>query len=162
MSRSLILQFALFFYALFARGQGTFLYDQQSATNTGPRGGDADYPILLNQPMGQSFTPTLSSIGFVQMKFDDFLIGNGIGATVYLNLRVGSVSGTILSSTAPVFMPDRFFSGTTNFFFSTPVSVAPGTMYYIEPVALPGSDDRWGIVGSQLYGYPGGSALFQG
>src|SRR5690349_5675997 len=78
MNRALAIQFALMLSTLVAHSQGTFLFDQQSATNTGPRGGDAGYPILLNQPIGQSFSPALSSLAFVQMKLQDFLPGNGI------------------------------------------------------------------------------------
>jgi len=155
------LQTALMLSALAARGQGTtFIYDQQSATNQGPAGGDGGAPIQEDQPMGQSFTPALSSVGFVQLKFDDFNPGNGLGATVYVNLLANSITGTVLDSTAPVFMPDGFSFGITNFFFATPVAVTPGTTYYLQPVVVSG-DDPWDVVGGN-YGYAGGTAFFNG
>ena len=109
--------------ALVASGQGTMIYDQQSATNQGPAGGDAGAPIGWQQPMGQSFTPALSAVGFVQFKFADPSRGDGVGATVYVNVLADFISGTVLASTTPVFMPDGFFWGTTSFFFSAPVPV---------------------------------------
>ena len=45
-----------------ANGQGTFVYDQQSATEGAPVDGGA---ALSQQPLGQSFTPTLPNVGFV-------------------------------------------------------------------------------------------------
>ena len=96
---------------LAALGQGTFFYDQQSATSQAISGGA---PFGVEQPFGQAFTPALSSVGFVQFEFIDSLPGDGIGATVYVNLWADSLaSGTLLGSTAPVFMPDRFSYGTT-------------------------------------------------
>ena len=156
--------------AITAYGQGTFIYDQQSWTNAGVGSGGA--PIQADQPMGQSFTPTLSSIGFVQLEFEDGHSGNGLGATVFLNLWSGSISnGTLLSSTDPVFMPDGFGTGTgsfgfltpTNFYFSTPVPVTPGTTYYVQPVVVqPGSDNPWDVIASAGFNYPGGTFYFNG
>ena len=152
----LTLQIALILSALAARGQGTMIYDQQSATNRSVSG---SAPIQAEQPMGQSFTPTLSSVGFVQLEFIDAHAGNGVGATVYVNLRADSLTGTILDSTAPVFMPDGFNDGITNFFFATPVAVTLGTTYYLQPVVQSGED--WGIVAGP-YNYPGGTFFLNG
>jgi hypothetical protein len=156
--------------AFIANGQGTLVYDQQSSTNAGAGGAGA--PITEDQPMGQSFTPTLSSVGFVQLEFDDGHSGNGLGATVFVNLWSGSISnGTLMSSTDPVFMPDGFGSGSggfgfltpTNFYFSTPVSITPGTTYYFQPVVVqPGSDDPWDVIASAAFNYPGGTFYFNG
>jgi hypothetical protein len=102
---------ALAVTTLSALGQGTFIYDQQSATTLAISGGAA---FGVEQPFGQAFTPALSSVGFVQFEFIDDYPGDGIGATVYVNLWADSLaSGTLLGSTAPVFMPDRFSYGTT-------------------------------------------------
>jgi len=119
--------------------QGTiFFYDQQSATNQGRLSSDGGAPFQAGQPMGQSFTPSLSSVDFVQMKFNDFYRSNGVGTTVYVNLRADSISGTVLGSTAPVFMPVNFSYGITNFFFSTSVTVIPGITYYFQPFVQSG------------------------
>jgi hypothetical protein len=126
-----------------ASGQG-FIYDQQSGT-IGTGGGGTF--IQEHQPVGQSFTPTLSSIEFVQLAFADGHPGNSLGATVFVNLWSGSISNsTLLSSTDPVFMPDNFLAA-TSFIFSTPVSLTPGTTYYLQPFVQSG--DLWG--GNQCY-----------
>src|ERR1039458_8824926 len=151
----LTLETALILAALAARGQGTMIYDQQSSTKPTPAGGEGGAPIQQEEPMGQSFTPALSSVDFVQMKFDDFHLGNGLGATVYVNLLGDSITGTVLDSTTPVFMPDGFFFAVTNFYFPVAVAVVPGTTYYLQPVVLSG-DDHWQVVGRD-YGYPGGT-----
>jgi hypothetical protein len=117
-----------------AHAQGTFIYDQQSTNLI-----EGAVGIQSAQPMGQSFTPTLSSISFVMLNLYDGDFLHNSGATVYVNLRSDSISGTIINSTTPVFMPDGFFD-VTNFFFSTPVAVTPGVTYYLQPVAQSGSD----------------------
>ena len=135
--------------------QGTFVYDQQSADETA---GGVGAVINSNQPIGQSFTPTLSSVGFIRLFLSDSSL-NGVGASVYVNLRQGSITGPILASTDPVSMPDSF-SGHPDFLFSTPVSVTPGTTYFFQPV-LQAGDSTWSIVGYN-YNYDGGTAFIQG
>jgi hypothetical protein len=153
---------AALFTALIAKGQGTFVYDQSSVTN--PAAGGDGAPIKEDKPMGQSFTPTQSSIGFVQLNFIDVHPGNSLGATVYVNLWSGSISnGTLLSSTDPIFMPDGASHLVTNFLFSAPVTLTPGTTYYLQPfVVQSGSDDPWDVVASLNFNYSGGTAYFNG
>ena len=55
---------ALALTTLAALGQGTFIYDQQSATNWSSGSGGAAFGV--EQPFGQAFTPALSAVGFVQ------------------------------------------------------------------------------------------------
>ncbi|MEI8045385.1 MAG: hypothetical protein WCL11_28510 [Verrucomicrobiota bacterium] len=133
---------ALAAITLSAFGQGTFIYDQQSATS---RAISADAPFQHEQPFGQAFTPTLAEVGFVQFELNDNPFTQ-IGTTVYVNLWADSLAtGTLLGSTAPVFIPDGFRYGITNFFFATPVPVTPGTTYYLQPVVQSG-DDFYGII----------------
>jgi len=137
-----------------------YIYDQQSATETNDQEGATG--IQPNQPMGQSFTPVLPSIGFIRLGLGDANENNGFGATLYVNLRTNSITGPILSSTDPVPLPDGFGRGSNgyvNFFFSRPVALVPGTVYYFQPVVQSG--DTWEIA-SYSYGYPGGTAYFQG
>ncbi len=137
----------------FVRGQGILIYDQQS-TNLIEGGAGLDQS---SQPMGQSFTPTLSSVGFVMLNLYD--AGSlSIGSTVYVNLRSDSITGTILGSSAGIFLPDQFF-GTTNFLFTTPISVTSGETYYLQPVIQSGD-----TVGSYVTdaSYTGGSEILQG
>jgi hypothetical protein len=139
-------------------GQGNFQYDQESsADETQPFPAPA-YPVIQqNGPFGQSFTPSFTSIGFLRLKLYDNIPSNGLGATVYVNLRTDSISGAVLGATAPTALTDGF-SGVVNFFFSTAVSVTPGTIYYLEPVVQTG--DLWKAV-TGPYIYPGGSLISQ-
>jgi hypothetical protein len=137
-----------------AYGQGTLIVDQESTNLI--EGGAI---LQTGQPLGQSFTPTFSSIGFVTLDLNDAGDLTQLGATVYINLRSNSITGPVLDSTTPVFMPNAFF-GTTNFFFSTFVALTPGVMYYLEPIAEPGSD-FWGWYGADA-SYTGGSEIYQG
>jgi len=138
--------------------QGTFQYDQQSLNHS--IGANVLYNIQPNGPMGQSFTPSLPSVGFVQFELYDGHPNNGLGATLYVNLRSNSISGLILSSTDPVFLPEiPSGGGVASFLFSTPAAVVPGTTYFFEVVVQSG--DLWRLnVLADLYG--GGTLLYQG
>ena len=146
-----------------AHAQGTFLYDQQSAT-------DQDLPhfgalIQSLQPIGQSFTPTFFSVGFVQLRLSDAAVGNGLGATVYVNLWADSLGdGTLLGSTDPVFMPDSSSLQIliTTFRFSDAVGVTPGTAYYFQPVVQQSGGDMDWIVWGDFYDYLGGTYYYNG
>jgi hypothetical protein len=138
-------------------GQGTFVYDQQSSTESLP--GEAIVGITsFQQPVGQSFTPSLSAIGFIRLELGDGNVGNGLGTTVSVNLRTNSITGPILGFTMPVFLPDGF-GGFTNFFFSIPVSVTPGVTYYFQPVIQSGDAC---VVGRFVPDYPGGTEYING
>jgi len=140
-----------------AYGQGTFIYDQQSNTESGTTEGGGN--LQSNQPFGQSFTPTFSSVGFIRLKLYDFDPGNSLGATVYVNLLAISITGTVLAASSPVFMPDDFL-GYTDFLFLTPVSVTPGTTYYFQPVVQSG--DAWIAAWGGSSSYSNGTAFSNG
>lgn len=84
--------------------------------------------------------------------------GNAFGATLYVNLRIGSIGGTILGSTAPISFSDGSATFAT-FFFGGQVPLTPGQVYYFQPVAQWG--DLWGVTAGG-YNYPGGSAFDNG
>src|SRR5258706_9317594 len=123
---------AIVSFLQFANGQGTtFVYDQQSGDENAFIG--AASAIQSNQPMGQSFTPSLTAAGFLRLSVNDATPGNGIGASLYVNLRSTSISGPILGATAPVALPHNFgqrSKRSVNFFFSAPVPVTPGPVRY--------------------------------
>jgi hypothetical protein len=52
------------------------------------------------------------------------------------------------------------FAGRTNFFFSAPVPVVPGTTYFLQPVVQSG--DAWTTSLDINYKYPGGTIFFSG
>src|SRR5438876_85248 len=117
MKRLSILSFALIALLSSAVGQGTLVYDQQSSTNevTNLPGGG----LVIQQqvpPWGQSFTPSLSAVGFVRLGPNDGNASDGLGATMYLNLIAGSIGGTIIGTSAPVTMPNNF-GGYATFYF---------------------------------------------
>ncbi len=147
---------AIFLIWVSASAQGTFIYDQQSSTEANL--GEAAVVIQSSQPIGQSFTPTLSSVGFIRLYLIDATV-NGIGATVFLNLRTDSITGPILGFTDSVTMSDSF-SGTADFSFSTPVQVTPGTAYYFQPVVQSG--DTWRVAAHNGFNYTGGTAFYFG
>jgi hypothetical protein len=137
-----------------AHAQGTFVYDQQSSDENYIAGITG---IQGSEP-GQSFTPTLSSVGFVRLALGDTNPGNSLGATVVVNLRAGSITGSIIGISSPVSMPDGF-NGVTNLFFSTPVAVTPGVTYYFQPVIQTGGD-FWLTRQYNSYNYPGGMLFY--
>jgi hypothetical protein len=141
------------------QGQGTvsFSYDQQSATES--TGGGAALIINANQPLGQSFTPLLSQVGFVRLALVDGSV-NGVGFTLSLDFLSGSITGPILGSSTPVTQTDGFI-GYVDFFFSTPINVTPGTPYYFRPLLMSG-DSGTTLRVYNAYGYAGGTAYING
>ena len=143
-----------------AHGQGTLVYDQKVPGVMGAQ------TIQGNEPIGQSFTPSLSAVGFIQLELFDANPGNGLGATVAVNLMSGSITGTILG-TSTVTLPDGFAGDAGAnpppfgpiFYFATPVAVTPGTTYYFDIDVLSG--DTW-LVGTGPGGYAGGMGFSQG
>ena len=129
---------------LVSRGQGSFIYDQQSGTDERPFPG-AGTSIRYFQPhSGQSLTPTLASVGFIRLNLNDANPNSGLGATMYVNLRSVSITGPVLGSSATFFMPDGF-AGVTNSLFIAPVAVTPSVTYFFEPLIQSGDD--CGIIG---------------
>ena len=148
--------------ASIAHAQGTFLYDQQSATDQDLAHYGAS--IQSQQPIGQSFTPAFSSVGFVQLRLSDAAFGNGIGATLLVNLWSGSLgNGTLLGSTDPVSIPDSSSPLLiTTFRFSDAVGVTPGTAYYFQPVVVQDGGDVDGFVFGDFYDYSEGTYYYNG
>jgi hypothetical protein len=155
-------QTILILAALHASGQGTLVYDQQSSNESAPGEG---YAILqVATPVGQSFTPSLGSVGFVRLQLFDWNNNNGQGAAVYVNLRANSITGPVVGATASVFMPDGFgVAGVrfADFFFPSPVPVTPGVPYFLEvPVQ---SGDVWALRGTVVpTPYAGGTEYING
>ena len=125
---------------LSATGQGTLVFDQESSADEAyPAGGVA---IQFYGFVGQSFTPSLSTVGFVRFKLYDGLRNNSQGATLVTTLRSNSVNGTVLGTSSALVLADNF-SGSANFLFPSPVAVVPGTTYFFQTVVQSG--DNWGM-----------------
>ncbi len=142
-----------------AFAQGTFQFDQQSSTDETPVLGVSGAGFQQEQPFGQSFTPTLNSIGFIRLNVADSNPGNSLGATVYVNLRTSSITGPVLGSTTPVVLPDAF-AGVVNFLFPAALDLVPGTEYYMQPVVQTG--DLWTSATAGDFIYPGGELYHYG
>jgi hypothetical protein len=97
-------------------------------------------------------------VGFVRLYVSDRNT-DGVGTTIFVNLLSGSITGSVMSAAAPVFVPDGFH-GFTNFFFPANAAVTPGTTYYLRPVVQSGED--YGVGYDSRFVYPGGNAFFQG
>ena len=139
-----------------ARGQGTVVFDQQSSTQSVVYEGNA--AIQLNQPFGQSFTPSLSTVGFVMLDLYTGLTTGGNGVAVLLHS--GSITRPTIGTSETVSLPVNF-SGFVNFVFDTPPLVSPGTQYFFQPVVESGTDV---VVAdySDFYNYAGGVGIFNG
>jgi len=153
------LQLLCLLFALHVCGQGTFVYDQQSSDENNYQEGGVD--VQQGQPVGQSFTPSLSTVGFIRLFMNNGVFGNISQATVLMNLRSNSVTGPILDTSRSVVIPGGVgFSGTVDFIFNAPIAVQPETSYYFEPVILD-NNNLWANA-SYSYNYPGGGLFVIG
>jgi hypothetical protein len=142
----------------FAHGQGTFIYDQQSSDENNIQEGGRQ--IQQNQPMGQSFIPTLSDVGFVRLFIGNGLFGDDSATTIYVDILTGSITGTVLGQSTAVLIPGgTLFAGPVDFVFTNPIPVVAGTTYYFQPVA---SISNLILNASQHYNYSGGTAYANG
>lgn len=137
-------------------GQGSLVYDQESSTDETYVGGGVG--IQSYGTVGQSFTPSLTTVGFFRVRIWDIAPGNATGATLIGTLRASAINGPVLGTSASLTLGDSF-SGATNFVFATPVAVTPGVTYFFQVAAQSG--DNWGItLRSDSLGdvnYPGGT-----
>jgi hypothetical protein len=141
-------------------GQGSFVYDQQSVAADN-NGGGAEFPLQQSQTAGQSFTPELSSVGFIRLWLANGYLDDTSAATVIVNLLANSITGTILSQSEPVVTQSGTFSAPVDFIFATPVTVTPGVTYYFQPV-IQDNDNLYisGTITSDPYA--GGTAFRNG
>jgi hypothetical protein len=100
----------------------------------------------------------LGAIGFVQICIGDRAPNNGLGATLFLNLRQATFNGPIIGRSTRVSFPDNF-KGNATFLFTNNPPVTPGQLYFFEPVVESG--DVWGIYGEEV-GYTNGFPVIKG
>jgi len=132
--------------------QGTFVYDQES---TSLIEGNA-FLNVVDQPMGQSFTPSLQAVSFVTLYLYDANFTQS-DASIRVNLRTLSVTGPVLGSTEQEMVTNNFV-GQVTFLFPSPVAVTPGQTYYLQPEAVNG--DVWGSYVTT--GYASGAEILAG
>ncbi len=151
--KKMLCNLAAVFAASRLLAQGTMLVDQQSfdlataITDTSIAG------------IGQSFTPTLSLIDYVQFGVADI----SPGSMVFVNLRQNSMSGQILGTTDTQAVPLNDGHVPTTYLFPTTVTLNPGTTYFLEPVVVFNAFQITILTSNPLSPnpnpYPGGSAL---
>ena len=160
MRRACLLLLVPWLFACGVAGQGGFVYDQQSSA--------LDWPptcgLLLSRGdprgYGQSFTPSLSSVGFLQLKVADISPGNSTGAIMHIDLHSDSITGPIVGTSLPVEMADGF-AGIVDFLFAPEISVTPEVMYFFEFRVTAG--DSWCVDAWQhFYNYPRGTGIAMG
>ena len=126
------------------------VFDQ---TNTELPLGTLSQNLLVFSPFGQSFTPTLTSLNFVNLLTVD---GSAI---VQVNICSGSISGPILGTSQPTIIPFSIATSVTSFSFSTPVTLIAGDPYVIEPFVVSGDT----LIGStETNNYVGGNQILGG
>jgi hypothetical protein len=123
-----------------------------------------------NLPIGQEFTPTLTSLNFVDLHIDDVGSDIGPGADFQVNIRSGTINGTIVGTSSTTFVPDNTNLGgggniITRLSFPTAVTLVPGNVYVIDVVQLapfvPGNAN-FGIDGNFGNTYAPGRAIIAG
>ena len=137
-----------------AFGQGTFVYDQQSS-DVNHFDGDDSVPIpFWGAPPVQSFTPSLSGIGFIEVWGMDIPTFTALA----VNLRESSPDGAILGTTSTVTIPrGTNYSGPLSFLFSGQISLVPGQVYYMEPFMVkPAGYGTSCHINAFYYNYAGG------
>jgi hypothetical protein len=111
-----------------------------------------------HQPIGQSFTPTYPQLWYVQLGLDN---PSGSPVSLTLNLRQGTISGTIVATqmfSVPVGGPSWI---DVTFWPYPGIAVTPGATYVLDLVGGGSDTVRWYI---QTPGgtYPGGTAITGG
>ena len=140
-----LVRIALVLAACCARGQGTLQFDQSISPTNAP----GSFFNIQPDPTGQSFVPALSSVGFVQLYFEDPTQVQG--PTLFVDLWSGALgSGTLLGQSGAVSLSTSFV-GIMTFYFATPIAVTPGTTYYLQPVIQSGDSEQIGVVGGSSY-----------
>lgn len=102
-------------------------------TNTDPPLGTLSQNLIDFSPLGQSFTPTRTSLNFVN------LLTEYGGTTVKVNIRLGSTSGPIIGTSQATVIPSSSSPRVSQFRFSHPIMLTPGNVYVMEPFAICGS-----------------------
>jgi hypothetical protein len=147
-----------------AQAQTFKLYDQMTSPDAGLEGGGAPLLIRTNEPFGQTFVPSLSEVGFIEVYANTYQGLRGARTeTISLWLREDSIAGEVLGETDPVSVT---YDGTGRLFiqefsFADPVRVIPGQMYVFEPRHI-GGDDLVQVSALGQDCYPAGQLIWQG
>ncbi len=137
----------------------SIIFDQ---TNTTLPLGTVFQNILVFSPIGQSFTPTLTSLNFVNLLTGPVdLTTFTTPFTLELDIRWGSISGTVLGVSQPttIIPSSSFASIVTPFTFATPLTLVPGDLYVMQVVAISGNAS---VGSTNIDNYSGGTQILSG
>ena len=140
---------------------GSPVYDQSNTVAP-----DTGLTVDVHVPIGQSFTPTLTGLNFVELRMGD-LESNGLGGVFNVLIRSGgNTAGPVLGTSQDVTMPDSFghtlsFGGLPiRFDFLAPVPLVPGNLYAIQLSKVSG--DLFTLYGRQTDDYADGTSILFG
>src|SRR5262245_53810545 len=132
----------------------SFVVDQQTV-----RSSNRGWSFRFLSPIGQSFTPSETSLNAVWLVVGNTDASLPFPATLVVRIRQMTIDGPILGTSTPVLVPFGTDGTVTQFDFPTPAPLTPGLLHVIE-VAQVGGDGDGFISGS--YGYSGGHAIIHG
>ncbi|HLX72913.1 MAG TPA: PEP-CTERM sorting domain-containing protein [Verrucomicrobiae bacterium] len=160
MNNAKIIRLFLFSFTLAGNAFASlFTIDQAYTGQTPPV---LTWNVTEGNPIGQEFTPTLTSLNFVDLYTQDFNFAKGAtGGVVSVEIRSQTINGPILGTSTADSLPGGF-DGITRFNFTTPVALHPGSMDVIEIVHDSGDDWGVGIITPNNPPYPGGQWILQG
>lgn len=131
-----------------------FTVDQSNVVDVRSGG----FSIPVSGPIGQEFRPTLHSLDVVEL-FTSTPAPLPGGASLFVDIRQGTIGGLILGTSSTVSLPD-FFQGVTHFDFPSSVSLVPGNLYIIAARLLSGLN--WTVGTTVFPTYPDGAAIIFG
>jgi hypothetical protein len=157
-SRLLQITSAICGVALTAGAQG-FLTDQHNDPAVPPAilgYWTLSYPGA--DPIGQEFTPSLTSLDFVDL----MLYGGGgtAAGTFQVAIHQGSITSSLVGMSAPTVRSDGAES-VTHFDFPSSISLVPNDIYVMELLQTAGDQFAWGV-GATAGGYSGGQMIWGG
>src|SRR5262245_57938862 len=132
----------------------SFVVDQQTV-----RSSNRGWSFRFLSPIGQSFTPSETSLNAVWLVVGNTDASLPFPATLVVRIRQMTIDGPILGTSTPVLVPFGTDGTVTQFDFPTSVPLTPGLLHVIE-VAQVGGDGNGFISGSG--GYSGGHAIILG
>lgn len=136
----------------------TFVVDQQQTQTNGAT------LIFGNEPLGQEFVPTAATLNRIILNTQDFDLDDAMGAVLQVDVRLGSVGGTLLGTSSAVSLDNEFF-GDTMFDFAAPVNLTTGSTHLF--IVRQTSGGLWGVADFVADppvpdAYPAGSAIVGG